>query len=174
MTPPSTATQAEPPAPPPFDRRLELDRLQWIALLVLWLLPIAGLTGVLSPATRSADSTAGPLALQVEYPHRLRHKTALAMRITVKNTGSAELARVTLRVDQSYLREFSAARFEPQAQRIADDRYELELQALRPGETRHWVVEFEGDDWGRYSGHVSAAGPAGEAAEVGVSTLVLP
>jgi len=164
----------EPPQPPPFQRRIRISGLQTMGVGLLVLLPLAALTGLVTPETHESRASAGPLELTVRYPARMYYSTFEALELGLKNTGSHALSSARVQLPTDYLSNFDNVLIRPHVQHLSEARAQIDLGELAPGQTRKLVVEVRASDYGRHDGRISAA--AGDAASVAleVSTLVLP
>src|SRR5688572_3572602 len=96
----------EPPRPPPFQRKVVIAPVQAIGVSVLAAIVVAALVGVLGLRPGETKASGTGLDVQVSYPHIVRYRTSMPLEVNVKNTGSAPLARVEVRVDRKYLDAF--------------------------------------------------------------------
>jgi hypothetical protein len=163
-----------PPQPPPFQRRIKVDRSQLIGVGALCVIVIAALAGLLGLRPATASASAGALQVQVRYPQILRYKTSLPLAISVRNTGSSALARVAVQVDRGYLEAFQDVQFTPAAQELSDRHYQVLLRDLSAGETRQVVASLEALQLGRRAAHVRVNADNTPGLDLNWSTTVLP
>jgi hypothetical protein len=169
------------PEPPPCERRVHLEPLQWLWLGLLLLIPLLAMLGVLGPRAATATVAAGGVELQVRYPSLLRHGMVHPFEVAVRSTLATPLPAVTLHLDRAFIDHFSEVDLTPQPAAVTAASYEIPLGDLRPNETRRVSGYVKGDAYGRRGGVVWATAPtdAASAAEVAarrvaVATFVFP
>ena len=110
------------PGPPDVPRRIRLGGTQLAGLALLVLLPSLSAAGLLDPAQDQRTVTAGPLALTVQYPRRMRHSTNQWVTVQVQNRSGEPSTAVTVKIDPSYLKSFDPVIFVPAPARRLRDR----------------------------------------------------
>lgn len=169
MAPKKKKQPAEPPELPKLDRKLKFGVVQLLGLAMLVVIPVLALFEVFGQGEALVSTRSRTLDLAVEYPPRLRYGTAEVLVVEVRNSGAAVMDTVTLVFDSSYVSKMAEPRFTPPATRA----FELDLLAVRPGESRRVELAFYAEEYLSHSGEILAA-HAGDTARVKVSTFVLP
>jgi hypothetical protein len=72
--------------PPHIERKVELQRAQWIGIPLLMVLPILALAGVLGDAREEVTASGGGIEMRVSFPQRGR-QTQHALEAQVTNSG---------------------------------------------------------------------------------------
>jgi len=161
--------RAEPPAPPPVGRSLQLNWPQLIGFPALALIPLLAILGVFGEHWATAVAEGGPVRMHVEFPARLRAKLTKPMTVSIENRSAETLAKVEVEFDSAYVERFAAIDFTPPPH----DAYVVFLTDVKPGEHRRVHVEFEGDQVGKHAGRVVARA-GGDSAVAVVHTIVFP
>jgi len=164
----------QPPQPPPFQRRIDIPRLQKIGVPLLALIPLAALFGAFGLRANESRVVGEGVTLQVLYPGLLRYKTALPFELTVVNSGAQPLSGVSARIDDAWLSRFSGSGLTPQPDRLTERHAEIALDELPPGGQRKVTGMLEGHDYGRHAGQVSIAVGGRVVAQAELRTVVLP
>jgi len=164
----------DPPQPPPFQRKVVIAPVQAIGLSVLAAIVIAAMTGVLGQRPGETQASGGGLEVQVSYPEVLRYKTAQPLEINVRNTGSATVNRVDVRIDRGYFDAFEDVRFTPDAREIGARHVTVSLTDVPAGESRTVLAWLEAEERGRKHARLQVAADTGPALDLGWSTTVLP
>lgn len=162
------------PPPPAMRRRLAFGVPQLVGIPLLLALPVLALFRVFGAESAEATVSAPGLEATISYPERFRYKTREPLEIDVRNTGSEVLPRVTVTVDRVWLSAFSEVGFTPQAERIDERGYVLELRDIPPGGHRIVVGSVQGERYGRHEGTVAIAADPGSRVEARLSTVVFP
>ena len=170
---PTPSDPPAPPEPPPFPRKVRAGWLQVVGVGLLSLLPIAALTGAFE-GEREATASAGDLELEVRYPHRMRHGTSATLEVRLANRGRDRLTGARVHLPDAYLSGFGDFRFMPEPQRLDEQGVRVAIGELAPGQTRKLIVALKAEQSGVHDGRISAAAADGAAAQLEVTTLVLP
>lgn len=162
--------------PPKFSRRVELKRGQFIAFLVMALIPVLAVSRVLGDREQKLEAKDGGLRLAVEAPALARYGNPVRVQLTValESSDSTTGRRLVLAVPESYLKRFSAVSARP----LLNDSTGGEAVLARDvGVTAREVAvtidltpEMHG--WGK--GRARATLDSGERVEVEWRTFVFP
>lgn len=162
--PPSLQVDGQP-------RHLKLYRFQWIALPLLFLIPILAVFGVFGETWSRGHDASAELDLRIEYPTRYRYKQINTVEVHAQNVSSRTLDTVVVSFDPEYVRRFSTLMFIPSPAKP----FEIELLDVKPGETRLVWAELQGERYGRHRGHVEAYRRGSpDTARVFLSTIIYP
>lgn len=136
-------------------RKWRIQRLSWIAMLLLLAAALAGVFGD-GPLSRvSAGDTA---TLHAEYQRFVRHHAPALLRLRIGGRALGADGELRLAVSRQYLQAFEIGRITPEPQRVAGSADELVFVfALAPG-VRALEVTFELQpaQLGSHSGSVRA------------------
>lgn len=166
--------ETDPPQPPHFQRKIVIAPVQAIGVSVLFAIVIAALTGLLGQRPGETQASNGGLEVQVNYPEVLRYKTARPLEINIRNTGSATMNRVDVRIDRAYLDAFQDVRFTPDAREIGARHVTVSLADVPAGESRTVLAWLEAQQRGRQRAHLQIAADSRPALDLDWSTTVLP
>jgi len=133
------------------------------------LLPLAAVVGVFGPATAREAARAGSIAVEAEYPSRLRTAMADRIGVSVSNPGEDPVAGIHVAIARDYVDAFDDLGFTPDPDRP----YVFTIDALQPGETRRVEMEVHAAQYGRHEGSIAVRHSAG-AAELPLRTLIFP
>lgn len=164
----------QPPAPPPFERRLRFGWTQIVGVSLLALLPIAATTGLLGTIERETSARSGALTIEARYPSTIHYKGSYTLVFDVRNDGEQALRDVHLRFEHAYLKGFGGLRFTPQASLLDGEHTTVSLGEIDAGTTRRVLLELQASDYGRSRGSVTAVSEGSGEARVHLGTLVLP
>ena len=170
----STDATPQPPQPPEFKRRLQFHLTQLVGVPLLALLPILALFGVFGVTRSEASAQNDQLELQVSYPSRIRYWMTKPLEVEVRNLTDAPLELVTVSIDTRYLSAFRNVQIEPEPTRINAAVHQVDLTEVQPGETRLVSIEVQADAYWSHEGTIGAATAEGEAAQVQVTSFVIP
>lgn len=168
------ARPAQPPSPPHIPRRVAFDRGQLAGVVLLLAVPALALCGVFGTAEGTARAAVGELEVVVRHPERSRYKTRHSLDVALHNLGSRPLPGVTVAFDLDYLAAFADVRFDPPGGRAVNGAYEVALDAIAPGETRHIRATLETQQYGRHRGAVVVGAAGAPSGRLAVATLTLP
>lgn len=171
---PTKPRDTHPPQPPPFQRKIIIGRVQAIGVSLLAAIVVAAMTGALGLRPGETQASGGSLEVQVSYPQILRYGTSMPLEVSVRNTGSAALSRVEVRVDRAYLEAFHDVHLTPDAGEISDRHYTVKLANLPPGESRKVVAWLEAHERGRQQARLQVAADTQPALDMDWTTTVLP
>lgn len=143
--------------------------VQMLGIGLLMLIPVLALFNVFGDGDATVRARSSTLSMTVEYSPRLRHATADVVVAEIRNSSGAFMDTVTVIFDSSYVSKVSEPRFTPPASRA----FELDLLAMRPGESRRIELAFSSENYGWHSGDILAL-HKGDTARVSVRTLVFP
>lgn len=164
----------EPPQPPPFERRIQIPRLQLIGVPLLLILPLLAAFRVFGDTTATARAANDALALQVEYPARYRYKMNAPLNVEVTYLAGTEPVTVTVEFSRPYMDRFSSVSFLPDVAEITPDAYRVEAPNLAAGETRTVAVEIQAEQYWRHRGQVTASLEGESPVSVPLQTWVFP
>lgn len=162
------------PQPPPFERKLEIARLQLIGIPLLALLPILAIFGVFGESRASAAASNAEIEIVVDYPSRYRYHMTRSMSVVVTNLSQQSPTTITVALDRSYLDQFAQVSSIPSIQKIMADAYIVELSEVETGETHVVDVEMQAEGYWNHRGTISASVAGGEPVTVSVSTTIFP
>lgn len=143
------ASQEEVLQSPELPKRLRVWRYQAFTTPVLFLIPILALFHVFGEKIETVEVEAAAVSVTAEFPRILRHGLSSAVELEVKNTSSSA-QDLTVKFDSHYLRNFSDLQFMP----ATDQKLQVQLEGLQPGETRSVVLEFKGSKYGEHKGDI--------------------
>jgi len=159
----------EPPPPPHIAPKVRLGPSEKVGLPFLFLLPILAVAGVFGPRTEKVEAAAGPLAMSVEYPARLRFENSERLLVRVRNGGASPVSGISLAFDPEYMHAFSPATFDP----APDVSYLIDIDTLDPGESRLVSVQLTADEYGPHRGWVTLS--SGETkGRIKLQTFIFP
>lgn len=167
-------TGQQPPQPPEFQRRFALYPYQYIAIPLLFVMPILALLGLFGDAARTVETTGEEVTLHVEYSPRQRHGVATSMMILITNQTDAPLEDVTLRLDRAYFEGFTQVSFIPSVEAIAGAEYRVELPPLLPHDEQAVRVDMRAETAGRYSAMVAVEGVNLEPVVITFDSILFP
>lgn len=161
-----------PPKPPEIRRRFEptTEQLIGVGLLLLCILP--GIFGVFGTATNRVITREAPLQLEVSYPQRTLYGRTETIEVNVTNTGTENLDFVVVRFSRGFLDSLSPT-FKPGVDNILSEAYEVELNDVRPNQTRAVLVEVHADAYWRHEGFVEAAA-SGTTVRTHIHSFIFP
>lgn len=168
------ARPAQPPSPPHIPRRVAFDHGQLAGVLLLLSVPALAVCGVFGTTERVSSAAAGELEVVVRHPERSRYKTRHSIVVAVRNRGSRPASGVTVAFDLAYLAAFADVRFDPPGGRAVNGVYEVALDIIAPGETRHVRATLETQHYGRHRGTVGVGAAGVPLGRLRVATLTLP
>lgn len=176
MTEQQAQIDSQPPAPPPFPRKIQLHRVQLIGMPILMLVPLLAILGVFGETFTTTQAQSDRLTVRVQYATRYRYKMTNPVEVTVHNTSTAPLATVEVRFAKAYIDQFSDPVFTPQVETITDQFYIVQLRDLQPEETQVVTVSLQGERYGRHQGVIIIADTADPAHELAtpIATWIFP
>jgi hypothetical protein len=166
--------EAELPKPPEIARRLVLNRTKLIGLPLLLSVPVLAILGVFGTREGEASAVTEGLEVTLRYPERLRYKMSDHLELSLKNSTTTRLQRVTVHFDQAYVAAFSEVHFTPQAARVSERAYEVDLDDIGPGETRRIHTSLQANDYGRLRGTVTVSVGGATRSVLAMDTLTFP
>jgi hypothetical protein len=146
----------EPAQPAEVKRRFQLYRYQWIAIPLLFLVPILAIFGVFGETATTVQSSQAGLELEVQYSDRILFQGLDGTEIAIRNTSDQVLETVTLSIDKAFLTAYSDIAFSPDVDVITDEAYIIELTNLQPGQTQFVTIDSRGKLIGRHRGIIRA------------------
>lgn len=161
--------RSEPPELPELRRRLRFGAWQMLGLGALFLIPLLALFKVFGQGDALVTGRSRALELTVEYPPRLRHGTSEVIVAVVRNSSGALLDTVTVIFDSSYVSGVAEPRFTPPVTRA----FELDMEDVRPGESRRIELAFYAEEYWWHRGEILAV-HGGDTVRVNVQTFVFP
>jgi hypothetical protein len=164
---------AQPPQPPPFDRRIQIPTLQKLGISFLLLLPVLALLGVFGDAVSSQRAANEQLVLEVTAPERTRYNLFTQVNVEVTNLA-AQPVTLTVEFDHSYIDKFSGHVFLPEVQNVTPDAYQVEVPNVPPGERRIITVGMRAEHSWRHMGLVTVTPEAGSPVSIPLRTWVFP
>lgn|SRR5688572_29232234 len=165
---------AEPPQPPPIERKLKLYLTQIIGIPLLILVPVLALLGMFGETEDKVTTSNPQLEMQVDYPTRFRYKMLDSVIVSLSNTSAQPISAVEVGFERSYVEGFSTVTFTPAAHEITDSAYFVEVADLQPGETRIISVDIQAEKYGRHQGAITATAENAEALRVLIETFTFP
>lgn len=165
---------AQPPPPPNIPRRVAFDRGQLAGVLLLLAVPVLAVCGVFGTAEATESAAVGDLEVVVRHPERSRYKTRHSLDVALRNVGSQTVSGIIVAVDLAYLSAFADVRFDPPGGRAVNAAYEVTLDAIAPGETRHIRATLEAQAYGRHRGAVAIRAASAPPGRLSLATLTLP
>ncbi|HET6599751.1 MAG TPA: hypothetical protein VFG60_07285 [Burkholderiaceae bacterium] len=171
---PGRASASQPPAPPPFQRKIAIDRVQRVGILLLALIPLAAMLGAFGLRSDETAASGHGVSLQLRYPALMRYTTSLPLNMRIGNTSGRTLSHLSVRIDTDWLSSFSPSDFTPPVQRVTTHYAELRLPDLAPGDETLVVGMLQGQDRGRHGGRIAIAIGDRVAVQSDVRTIVLP
>jgi hypothetical protein len=167
-------THLQPPQPPDFNRRFQLYPYQYIAIPLLFVIPILALLGAFGQAITSAEAANTSLAVHVKYESRMHYQLFVPIVITVTNQTDETLSDVRVYISRDYLDGFSQITLMPAAETITDTAYVIELQTLEPNETQTVTGDIRAHTTGRYMGSIRVEATNAETVSVSLESIVFP
>lgn len=164
----------EPPQPPDLKRRIELYPYQYIAIPILFVIPILALLGMFGETTAVVDERSDDIVVQVEYASRIHHQVFASMIVSVTNQTEAPIETLNVHIEREYLSHFSQITFAPSAETITAEDYIIELQDLDPGNTQVVTVDLRADKPGRHTGTVIVEGDNIAPVIVSLDSILFP
>ncbi|MAS34936.1 MAG: hypothetical protein CL610_13080 [Anaerolineaceae bacterium] len=163
-----------PPDSPQIKRQLAFYSFQYIGIPLIFLLPLLAVLGVFGESFAVINATSADLALRVDYPTRYRYGLINDMEVIVRNLSDEPIPDLTVSFSVDYINQFAFVTFTPSAELLTGEVYEVELEAVLPGESRRVRVELQAQQYGLHSGTVSVRADSLEPVHVPVSTFVFP
>jgi hypothetical protein len=163
--------------PPQADRihpRLTMYNYQKIGIPILLLVPILALLGIFGVSTEQVQAENDAIAVTIEYPTRLRYKVLDTIDVRVTNQTDAVLESVIVQFEREYINQFSESTFMPDVSQITEHYYEVELQAIPAGESRHINVTVESERIGYHRGEIVVQIPSSDSLQFQLNTLAFP
>jgi hypothetical protein len=169
----SAKTQT-PPEAPQLGRNLRFYPAHLIGVLLMLAVPILALLGMLGDARAETNDTGSTLEIRVEYQLRMRYTEWASTEIVLNNLSDEPFETLTVRIDKAYLDGFDEITLSPDATRITDAYYEVEVENIQPGETRIVTAAMRGERYGQHEGRITASFDTSETVEVTIGTFVFP
>lgn len=160
----------QPPSAPDIHRRFNLNRWQWLGVMLLLLIPLLALFGLFGESWGTDRDQTAELSVEIRYPTRYRYKMGKSIQLDVTNRTNALLDTVNVEIDTAYLSEFSSVVAIP----AFEHPYVVELTALEAGETRPVRVEIQGENYGRHNGEIRVSAGGADTARLHLSTFIFP
>ena len=164
----------QPPKAPDIQSRFKLYNYQKIGIPILLLIPVLALFGLFGVGTEQVQAQNNALAVTVEYPTRLRYKVLDTIDVQVTNQTDAVLESVVVQFERDYINQFSESTFTPDVSQITERYYEVELQAIPAGESRHINITVESEQVGYHRGEIVVQVPSNDSLQFHLSTLAFP
>ena len=164
----------QPPQPPQAGRRLRFHATQLIGVPLIAIIPILALLHVFGTTHETEIASDDPLLVEVRYPTRFRYKTIDPLDVTVRNTGSAPLRGVSVRIDKGYVEAFSTVSFTPSPQRVTSDAFVFDLGDIPPGEARVVDGLVQAERYWRHPGRITVRSDGGAEVALDVATFTFP
>jgi hypothetical protein len=164
----------QPPQPPQLDRKFQLHPYQYIAIPLLFLMPVLALLGVFGETVTTKTGSNEDLTVRVEYTSRIRYKMLAPLTVYITNRTDTPLETLTVRFDRAYIEGFSQVTFTPQAQTVDEDAYVVELQDVQPGETRVVEGDLQAEKYGEYKGSVMVSADGVDSVDVMLEAFLFP
>jgi hypothetical protein len=161
------------PQPPNVPRRMRWRAPQVAGLVLISILPALAIARLLDPSPRVAHASAGQVELAVSTPQRLRYRMTDWVFVDVRNPSDRPLESVTVEVDAAFVEGFAQASFIPEAARVDEQRYSVDLGRLRPGESRRVSLQLQAEKYGKRAGSVAVVAGTSRAA-IPVDVFVFP
>jgi hypothetical protein len=162
------------PKPPKFPRRVGIYHAQLIGIPLLMAVPFLALLGMFGERTETVSVAAPPVEMTVEYPALYRFKMTRTMDVAVRNVSGRSIPSLVVAFQREYIDSFSQVSFTPQADTITGTAYEVQVQDLQPGETRHLSVDLRAEDYWKHRGTVAVSSERTELVHTPVETWVWP
>lgn len=165
---PRGEAEARPEAPPPFERRIELEWPRIVGLVLMMTVPVLALAQLLGDRVERREVRRGEWRLVAEMPVCARDGDAL--RITVNLSLGSEVRAVpmaSVELSTDYLECFTEVHRKPVHFSSSDK--SIVADAVAPV-----VIELTPDRFGWARGRLVATTETGERMELELSTFVFP
>jgi hypothetical protein len=155
-------------------KRFQLYPYQYIAIPLLFLLPVLALLRVFDAHDEQITTTGNRLAVTVEYPTRTMYQLMERLTVEVENVSGETLSSVTVRIAADYMGIYTNSTFSPPVDALREGFYEFVMNDVQPGETREVNADIQSDQYGAHSGVVTVSDDTNERVEVRLDTFVFP
>ncbi|HEY0947783.1 MAG TPA: hypothetical protein VGD81_21040 [Opitutaceae bacterium] len=164
--------KADPPKPPPFDRRISIPPGHATGLLLLALLPLLAVFGVFGGDDRTVEKSGDGVALGVTYAPRMRFGYPVKLQIHVGSVDDRPLSGAEVHVSTSFLERFDRVSSMPEPKRMSREACEF---AVDDGQREAVIaIDLEPERYGFATGTVSVVAQGGVAVELPIRSFVLP
>lgn len=164
----------QPPQSPELERRFTLYNYQYIAIPLLFVVPLLAVFGVFGETISQSEATSAALDLSITFPDRMHAGTQHEIEIRVTNRSAEPLSLARVLVDRDYLEQFANVSSTPHASEWTDEYAAIELEDISPGTTQLVVLRVTGHWAGRHHGEVAVAVADDVVVRNPFATLVFP
>jgi hypothetical protein len=163
-----------PPDPPEMQRKFKLYPYQYLAIPVLFLIPLLALLGIFGSTTERVHASSEDLDLNVEYTTRDRYRVRNKLNVEVQNNTGESIDTLNIHFGRSYIDRFVDIAFTPDVEDITDTAYIVALEDVQPGEIRIITINLVAEGYGPFSGTVRAVAEGIVPVEVNLATILYP
>lgn len=161
--------------PPKFARRVELKRGQFIAFLLMAMIPVLAVFRVLGDRTHALQANAGELKLSVEAPSIARYGNPVQVHVTIALGDSAEeRRRLTLGISEAYLQRFSEMSSRPPVHESTGGHAVFVTEVAKGAREVSVTIDLTPEAYGWAEGRARASVDTGQSVELAWRTFVFP
>jgi hypothetical protein len=155
---------------PNVRRRLRLYPHQWLALPLLFAIPVAAIAGAFGERSTSLSVAAHNIEVHLRSPRVFRYRQLEPLQLSITNRSPAALPSLSITFDTAYVARFARVRFIPEV----TEPYIIQLDTLPPGATTIVMAELEGARYGSHRGAIYIQQGRKQILRLPLRTWVLP